>query len=213
MFTSVFPMLPRHGVRMLAASAVAVLASLCPDVAASAEETLAERAERMQQPERAVREPQFTAERAWLQDGALAPQDPTGRPLSDMAGVSYRWWARHGRANVGLGLGTVGFVTPNVEQQGLGAGALRAAVPTLTFGLRYRVSDDTAVYADATSARMLATAAAPGLYNTKVGMEWQPAKSRFGFENRSLGVQLQSGYRMSLRVKSGGIGVYFRGKF
>jgi len=89
----------------------------------------------------------------------------------------------------------------------------RLSLPTVTVGVRYAVSGETAVYADATSARDLIANAAPGLYNTKVGMEWQPAKSRFGFEGRSLGIQLQSGYRMSLRVKSGGLGISFRGNF
>jgi hypothetical protein len=142
-----------------------------------------------------------------------APLDAQGQPLGDMAGVSVRWWSGHGRSHVGLGFGTVGFVVPGLENHGQSPGSLRAAVPTLTVGWRYRVSNDTAVYADATSARNLAMDAAPGLYNTKVGMEWEPAKSRFGFENRSLGLQLQSGYRMSLRVKSGGVGVSFRSMF
>ena len=161
-----------------------------------------------------VRAPQITTERAWLQPGSATPQDASGRPYGEMAGVSYRWWAREGmhqhrtRRRYGR-LPRAGWRTSGDAT----TGALRGAVPTVTFGMRYRVSGETAVYADATSARALATDAAPGLYNTKVGMEWQPAKSRFGFENRSLGIQLQSGYRMSLRVKSGGLGVYFRGKF
>jgi hypothetical protein len=154
--------------------------------------------------------PQVTTERTRLQDSAAAPKDSTGRPLSDMTGVSYRWWSGSGRSHIGFGLGTVGFVTQRHDEAG---GSLRGAVPTLTVGWRYRVSNEAAVYADATSARSLAAEASPGLYNTKVGMEWKPAKSRFGFENRSLGIQLQSGYRMSLRVKGGGLGVYFRGQF
>ena len=104
------------------------------------------------------------------------------------------------------------FVAPPTPD-GSGVGGLRGAVPAVTVGMRYRVSSEAAVYADATSARSLAADAAPGLYNTKVGMEWKPAKSKFGLEGRSLGIQLQSGYRMSLRLRSKGIGVYFRGKF
>lgn len=207
MLTSTNPSSLRH-VQVLAAAALAALVACCPTVAC-AEDSLVERV----QSDREIREPQVTTEQGWLQPGTAAPQDASGRPYREMAGVSYRWWTRHGRANVGLGVGTVGFLAPDAEGPGLAPGALRAAVPTLTFGMRYRMSSETAIYADATSARALATDAAPGLYNTKVGMEWQPAKSRFGFENRSLGIQLQSGYRMSLRVRSGGLGVYFRGKF
>jgi hypothetical protein len=184
MLTSDHSLLPRHGVRVLGA-VLATLVTFCPDNA-RAQDSLVERA----QAEREVREPHVTTERAWLQPGSPAPRDSSGRPYNEMAGVSYRWWARHGRANVGLGVGTVGFLAPDAEHLGGSSGALHGAVPTVTFGMRYRVSGVTAVYADATSARALATDAAPGLYNTKVGMEWQPAKSRFGFENRSLGIQL-----------------------
>lgn len=160
----------------------------------------------------AWREPRVTTERSFVRSGSpAAPLDATGRPYSEMSGVSVRWWARPGRSNVGLGLGvgTVGFVGNPID----GSVPLRGALPTVTLGVRYAVSGETAVYADATSARELVANAAPGLYNTKVGMEWQPAKSRFGLEGRSLGVQLQSGYRMSLRLRSKGIGIYFRGKF
>lgn len=160
----------------------------------------------------AWREPRLTTERSFVRSGnPAAPLDATGRPYSEMSGVSVRWWARPGRSNVGLGLGvgTVGFVGSPID----GSVPLRGAMPTVTLGVRYAVSGETAVYADATSARELVANAAPGLYNTKVGMEWQPSKSRFGLEGRSLGVQLQSGYRMSLRLRSKGIGVYFRGKF
>jgi hypothetical protein len=191
-------------------AAIAVLAGCATaGPVAVADESLAERAGPA---ERELREPRVTSERAWVQPGAAAPLDASGRAYRDMAGVSVRWWARHGRADVGLGLGTVGFVAPPTPD-GTGVGGLREAVPAVTVGMRYRVSSEAAVYADATSARSLATDAAPGLYNTKVGMEWQPAKSKFGLEGRSLGVQLQSGYRMSLRLRSKGIGVYFKGKF
>ena len=208
MFTPALTLLPPRR-RWTRLGVFATLASTGLGAVAWADETMAERAQISSD----VHEAQVTTERAWLQPGAPAPLDAQGRPLGDMAGVSVRWWSGQGRSHVGFGLGTVGFVVPGIEDHGRAPGALRAAVPTLTVGWRYRVSSATAVYADATGARHPATDAAPGLYNTKVGMEWQPAKSRFGFENRSLGIQFQSGYRMSLRVKSGGIGLYFRGNF
>jgi hypothetical protein len=192
---------------VLLVAAAAALAWLWPDTA-GADEAPSER----WRSEGEIRAPQVVAERAWLQPGAAGPQDASGRPITDLTGFSYRWWARHGRANIGIGLGTVAFVDPGADASGL-PGALRGAVPTFTVGWRYRVSPQAAVYADATSAHSLVAAVSPDLYNTKVGVEWQPAKSRFGFEGRSLGVQLQSGYHMSLRARKGGIAVYFRGKF
>jgi hypothetical protein len=155
--------------------------------------------------------PQVTAERAPLAAN-LGRMDSQGRNLRDVAGVSVRWWTRPARTQIGVGVGTIGLVAPAGDVSAT-PGVLYNSMPTMTVGMRYNISGEAAVYADATSARSLASNATPDLYNTKVGMEWQPAKSRFGFEGRSLGIQLQSGYRMSLRVRSGGLGVYFRGKF
>jgi hypothetical protein len=157
--------------------------------------------------------PRVTLERGSLANTLPAAQDAQGRPLTDVAGVSLRWWTRHGRADLGVGVGTLGLVDQRPDPQGLAHPMLRSTVPTLTVGWRYRMSGEAALYADATSARSLAADAMPDLYATKVGMEWKPAKSRFGFENRSLGIQMQSGYRMSLRARKGGLGVYFRGNF
>lgn len=188
--------------------ALAIIAAGMPGVAAAdeADVLLGEHAA----PEEPARlAPRVTTERSFVQPASAAPPDPSGQPSTDMSGVTVRWWSRHGRSNVGLGVGTVGFVAPSPD----GAMPLRGALPTVTVGVRYAVSGETTVYADATRARDLLASAAPGLYNTKVGMEWQPAKSRFGFEGRSLGIQLQSGYRMSFRVKRGGLGIYFRGSF
>lgn len=158
--------------------------------------------------------PRVTIERDQVLDAPSAPRDAQGRAVGDVAGVSVHLWSRHGRSDVGVGVGTLGFF--DLQPLPVGAGgppSLRATRPTVSFGWRYRVDGQTALYADATSARRLATDAMPDLYAAKVGMEWKPATSRFGFENRSIGLQLQSGYRMSLRFKGGGLGVYFRGKF
>jgi hypothetical protein len=188
--------------------ALAIVAAGIPAVAAADDEDVS-LGERAAAAEAAWRAPRVTTERSFVLLGGAAPLDPSGRAHTDVRGVTVRWWSRHGRSNLGVGVGTIGFVAPSPD----GAVPLRSTLPTVTVGVRYAVSGATAVYADAISARDLVANAAPGLYNTKVGMEWQPAKSRFGFEGRSLGIQLESGYRMSFRVKSGGLGIYFRGNF
>jgi hypothetical protein len=188
--------------------ALAIVAAGMPAVAAADHEDML-LGEPAAPAEPAQRAPRVTTERSFALPGPATPLDSSGRPTTDMSGVTVRFWSRHGRSNLGVGVGTVGFVAPSPD----GAVPLRGALPTVTVGVRYAVSGDTAVYADATRARDLLASAAPGLYNTKVGMEWQPPKSRFGFEGRSLGIQLQSGYRMSFRIKSGGLGIYFRGNF
>ena len=189
--------------------ALAIVAGGMPAVAVADDEVTSSLGERAALIEKALRAPRVTTERSFALPGGAAPVDLTGRPSTDMSGVTVRWWSRHGRANLGVGVGTVGFIAPSPD----GAAPLRSALPTVTVGVRYAVSGETAVYADAISARDLIASSAPGLYNTKVGMAWQPAKSRFGFEGRSLGIELQSGYRMSFRAKSGGLGIYFRGNF
>lgn len=156
--------------------------------------------------------PRVTFERARLAPDAPPALDRQGRELYELAGVSVRWWSRHGRSDLGFGVGTLGFV-PRPEVPG-STTTLLAPMPTVTLGWRYRVSGDTAVYADATGVRSWAgDGPMPGIVATKVGLEWKPARSRFGFEHRSIGFELQSGYRMSLRAKGGGLGVYLRGQF
>ena len=50
--------------------------------------------------------------------------------------------------------------------------------------------------------------------NTKLGAEWKSPASRFGLDKRGhLGIQFDSGYRMSLRLRKSGVGVYVRGQF
>lgn len=155
--------------------------------------------------------PRVTFERAPLAAGMPPALDRQGRELSEVAGVSLRWWARHGRADVGVGVGTLGLVPRPDAAAGT---ALLDPRPTVTLGWRYRLTGESVVYADATGVRGLAGEnGMPGIVNTKLGLEWKPATSRFGFEHRSFGVQLQSGYRMSLRVRGGGLGVYLRGQF
>ncbi len=48
---------------------------------------------------------------------------------------------------------------------------------------------------------------------TRVGLEWMPAKSNFGLAQGALGLQLESGYRLSLKLRRGGPTVYLRGQF
>jgi len=155
--------------------------------------------------------------------------DAFGRPYTEMGGLTYRWWLRRGRTDLGLGVGTVGYLVPPVE--GLGAGphsliyagshslgyagphTLAHPAPTVTLGLRYQVDDRSTVFADALGARRTYAEERSDLYKTKVGMEWKERKSRFGLEKGALGVQLDSGMRMSLRARKGAVGVYLRRQF
>lgn len=142
-----------------------------------------------------------------------ALQLPDGRAATDLAGVDYRLWMTRGRAGIGVGVGTLGYVQPSSDLRADGPVSLTGSTPTLSVGLRMRMTPEASVYADATGARGLGADPDAGFVNTKVGVEWKPAKSRFGFEGGRLALQLDSGYKLSLRARKGGIGVYLRGQF
>ncbi len=137
---------------------------------------------------------------------------------TELAGVGYRWWSSHGRTDVGFGVGTVGRVTVSPEMHApvtmaASPATLSGAGPVMVVGWRYRVSNVSAVYADASRASL------PGAeervqYNAKLGMEWRAAKpQQLGFDPGTLGVQFDSGYRMSVRLRSGGVKLMLRSQF
>jgi len=136
-----------------------------------------------------------------------------GRPVTELAGVDYRLWWSSGRTGVAVGVGTVSLVMPQLHDAADAPRRLGATAPTVTVGLRYRMSPRSAVYADAAGMHGFGDDIHAAHINTRVGLEWKPATSRFGFEHRSFGLQLDSGYRLSLRARSGGLALYLRGKF
>jgi hypothetical protein len=159
--------------------------------------------------------PTFTLERTRWPAGApssVVALDAAGRPLADAAGFSYRWWLRRGRADVGIGLGAIGRVVAPVEASG--EATLAYAASTLTLGLRYQLTERSTLYADASGARRGQGEAGADLFATKLGVEWAGrSRSRLGFDKGAFGLLLDSGYRMSLRIRHGGLGIYVRGQF
>jgi hypothetical protein len=156
--------------------------------------------------------------------------DAFGRPYTEMGGLSYRWWLRHGRTDIGVGVGTIGYLVAPIS--GLAGGphslvyagphalvyggpyTLERAAPTITLGWRHQVDDRSTLFADAQGARRSYADDRSDLYSTKVGVEWkEKAASRFGFDKGALGIQFDSGLRMSFRARKGGVGVYLRGQF
>ena len=155
--------------------------------------------------------PEVSTVRTLLPSNGPTALTSDGRTLSELAGVNYRVWMSHGRA--GVGVGTVGYVTSRPAGRTDGPVTLTGASPTLSVGLRYRVTPDSTVYADASGVRNLGTDAPANYVNTKVGMEWKPAKRSLGFDHGAIGMTLDSGYKLSLKPRHGGLGVYLRGQF
>ena len=136
-----------------------------------------------------------------------------GRALNDLAGVTYRVWRSHGSADIGVGVGTLGYLVPAADGSTGGPQALVGVAPAVVVGVRVRVSDEHAVFADAYRARGLGAGPVGIDYGTKVGVEWRPAKSTLGLEHGALGMQLESGYKLSLKVRHGGPSLYLRSQF
>ena len=135
-----------------------------------------------------------------------------GATRAELSEISRRWWLSHERADIGVGLGTAAYIVPAGDARD-GQSTFRNAVAALSVGMRYRVSPESAVYADASNA--------PGLYgkgsdaySAKVGVEWHGVpRTGWGFMQGGVGLRMDSGKTMTMRVKGGGLGVYLRSKF
>jgi len=161
--------------------------------------------------------PRVTVEHERVLDDERAPSSRTGldaygRPLVELGGVTYRWWVNRGASNFGVGVGALGYVVPPTEPGG--AQSLAYSSSVLTLGWRYQVDDHSTVFADASGARRF-DADTNDRYSGKVGVAWKARTNKFGLDgaSRSVALQLDSGYKMSLRVRRNGVGVYVKGQF
>jgi hypothetical protein len=132
--------------------------------------------------------------------------------------LGYRWWVSKGRADLGLGLGTLAYVArPTGSLPGLGPGpdggaTVLASGSVLTLGMRYRTSPSSAVFADAASWRGAGLSGGDALVG-KVGLEFKTAKSRWNLAYGGLGLTLPGDARMTLRVRHGGLALYMHSSF
>jgi hypothetical protein len=138
-----------------------------------------------------------------------------GRAPGDWTGASLRLWLSSGRASVGVGIGITASDDrlPSAGGDGDGSNAVARQKLNLTLGMRYRMSKEHAIFADASGAHRAGTDSGNAQDTAKVGVEWKPAKAKFGFERGALGLRLDSGYRLTLRARRGGAGLYLRGQF
>lgn len=150
-------------------------------------------------------------------DGFTLVPGGTGFARHEQAQVDLRLWATRGRQAFGVGLGAMNLTTLAPAQGGEPARLLSQHVgPALTVAWRVQLGEDATAYAD--------TSTVPGgmpgddgerraYLSTRGGIEWKLTESRFGFERGRLSMRLDSGYRMSLRVRNGGVGLMLRGQF
>ena len=157
--------------------------------------------------------PEVSAERVRVIPSEVAPSAPDGTPVSQVAAIDVRWWLLRGPASVRLGVGTLQLLHPVTDALSPSTLEPLSLLPTVSVGMRVLMPGRSALYADASGAMGLSPDTTTGLVRTKVGLEWKPAKSRLGLEEGRIGIQFDSGYRVSFRVRRGGLGVYLRGQF
>jgi hypothetical protein len=157
--------------------------------------------------------PELSTERIRLVPSGTAPLAQDGTAVRQMAAVDVRWWLQRGPASVRLGVGTLQLLHPATEAVPQPGAETQPLAPTVSVGMRVLMTRQSALYADASGAVGLPTDSGLGYVRTKVGLEWKPAKSRLGLDQGRVGIQFDSGYRLSLRLRRGGVGVYLRGQF
>ncbi len=145
-------------------------------------------------------------------------EPPRGAPgyRAETVELGYRWWVSRGRADLGMGLGTLSYVSrPTGSLPGVGAdGAanLIASGTVLTLGMRYRTSERSALFADAAGLRAAGLDGGDAVVG-KVGLEFKSAQSHFNIAYGGLGLRLAGDARMTLRMRRGGLGLYMRSSF
>lgn len=153
----------------------------------------------------------------------LTRTDVQSEPLRSLPGyrselneLSYRWWLSSGRADVGLGLGTVSYglrpIGGFVGVAGDESSKVLATGTVLTLGMRYRTSAHSTLFADAAGVHGLGLEGG-GVIVGKVGVDFKLAQSRWNIAYGGLGLRLNGDTRMTLRVRKGGLAIYMRSSF
>jgi hypothetical protein len=149
-------------------------------------------------------------------DTPAEPQRAMPGYRAETTEVGYRWWMSRGRADLGLGLGTLTQgARPTGSLPGLandGSASVQAAAAVMTVGMRYRSSDRSTFYADASGVRGRGFDGGEAVVG-KVGVEFKAAQSRFDIAYGGLGLKLDGDTRMTVRLKRGGLGIFMRSKF
>lgn len=140
-----------------------------------------------------------------------ANADAQGRPFAQSAEITLHRWVNAGRAAVGVGIGATGVMPA-------GGAQWTNFAPLVSVGARYRMAREATLYADASRLAPQPVSAAYGeqdTVRTRVGLEFKGVNTArsLGLERGAIGMQLQSGYRLQLRPRKGGVAVYLRGQF
>jgi hypothetical protein len=140
---------------------------------------------------------------------AIEPATPVPWSASaEFSGGSYRWSLSRGALDIGLRFETPSRAGFGVDSHLEMPGAPLQTLPALSLGLR---SDDPPP-AVGWLRRSAGFEPAPGT-SRWVGVEWKPAESQVMFIRQGLGVRLGGDDRLSMRLKRGSLGIYFKRSF
>lgn len=206
----------RCGALRAAGAGLGLLACVC--MAAAHESEAAAQEDRpllaMRGDEAAARITQEVADERSLGPASATPRVYLeGRATGDWPGAGVRLWLSSGRAAFGVGIVARGPLPPSPAAPSDGSNAAAGPALNLTLGVRYRMSNEHSVFADAYGAHGAHTDYGTALGTSRFGVDWKPAKAKFGFERGAFGLRLDSGYRLTLRARRGGAAVYLRGQF
>ena len=145
----------------------------------------------------------------------VAPRSLPGY-RTDLTELSYQRWAIHGRAEVGVGVGSLMLLDrPNGMQLGRvaeGPTPGSSSATMLMLGLRYRATAQSSIYADAAHVRGLGLEGEDRVVS-KVGIELKAAQSDWKIAYGGLGFRLAGDARMTLKVRRGGLSIAMRRAF
>lgn len=153
---------------------------------------------------------QLNAAPRFVRTDPVGPAQPSPPGLSGGATeLQGRWWISRGPADLGMGLGTVSYgLRPTGSIPGLmtSSGSNVVASGTLlTLGMRYRTTDRSAIYADASDLHAPGIEGGDAVFG-KVGFELKSAQSSVNISYGGLGLRFSGDTHMTVRVGRGGLG-------
>jgi len=146
----------------------------------------------------------------------VAIPSPPGR-RTDLNELTYRRWTSAEGAGFGIGVGSVALIDrPSSAALGGRLGdapsATLASGTVLMLGLRFKASERSSLYADASRLHGLGLDGDERVVG-KVGIEFKAAQSRWNIAYGGLGLRLAGESRMTVKLRRGGIGVFMRREF
>lgn len=141
-----------------------------------------------------------------------APAGPTRwMPSAEWSGGFYRWSLSHGALGIGFNFDMAARAGRFGDARSEPTGPLFASLQSVSVGL-HRVRSGSSSNAGTLLDRAGGIETSDA-YVSKVGVEWKPAQSQVNFLREGLGIRLDGGNRMTVRLRKGVVGLYLLRNF